>query len=425
MIGRILSRIEFHGYARMPLNIHFRPAPEPTSTGGDETEEGAAIQVRSPFLIDNDYYLSGFAYTRLTETDWTELFLTARVTDNVSVTVGLFASLYSDWAYTSVDRQFGIAQASVTWEGVGGVEPLVLKAGVFWDRLGYIEPYDTYVFGRTHQMGLQLGWNFPNEGLVRVGFGAHLEVLQQNQGFTPIFYAYGGSPLGSLPITVSLYLVGLWSSDVRPLTTMEEGHLVVFGGDIQIDFPWFDGPLYIAAAYYWAERALFLANVFELLHSTGGRGLTENYFGIQDSENGTGEIFAGAVNWPITIWRGLGVHFFGMLAHVQSEQRSDNPLINRDDRTYLKWGLEPSYQFTDWFRLSLRYDRVILDMNHPGMAFRALTPTATFTAWEGIDVLVGYSHYFYGDDIQLRPNQIPGVTAPDEDVFRIMARAEW
>ena len=32
---------------------------------------------REPYLVDNDYYLSGFAYTRLYEPDWSELFFSA------------------------------------------------------------------------------------------------------------------------------------------------------------------------------------------------------------------------------------------------------------------------------------------------------------------------------------------------------------
>ncbi|HEY5924273.1 MAG TPA: hypothetical protein VIV11_21495, partial [Kofleriaceae bacterium] len=51
-------RFELHGYARMPLAAQTTP--------------------RAPFLVDNDYYLSGFAYTRLYEPDWSELFFSAR-----------------------------------------------------------------------------------------------------------------------------------------------------------------------------------------------------------------------------------------------------------------------------------------------------------------------------------------------------------
>jgi len=424
---RMVRRIEFHGYSRMPINFMFQPVHDGEGAGGEGSEEeGASVRLRPPFLVSNDYYLSGFAYLRHQETDWSELFLTANLHDDVAITVGLFASLYSDWGYTSTENQFGLAQAFLTWRNIGGAEPLWMRVGVFWDKLGHIGPYDTYIFGRTHHWGLQMGWDFPNGGQIRIGGGAHMEITDQNQGFTPLIYGYGGTPIG--PVTLNAYVIGLWTNDVRPFTVIEEGHLVVFGGDIEIDFPWFEGPLYIALAGYWAEHALFLANAFELMHSTGGRGLTENFFGLQGSDNGSGSMIVGGINWPVTIWRGLYAHFFGMLAHVwidEAAMEEGEEPSEFHDRTYLKWGLEAGYQILSWLRVGLVYDRVILDMNHPGMAYRALTPRIAFTPYQDIEIELTYTHYWYGDDIHLRNNQVPGVTDPDEDAFHIMAEASW
>ena len=69
-------KFELHGYARMPL-----------------TTQGT----REPYLVDNDYYLSGFAYTRLYEPDWSELFFCAKK-GNYKAEFGIFASLYSDYS---------------------------------------------------------------------------------------------------------------------------------------------------------------------------------------------------------------------------------------------------------------------------------------------------------------------------------------
>src|ERR1051325_3301698 len=66
-------KFELHGYPRMPL---------------------AARLPREPYLVDNDYYLSGFSYTRLYEPDWSELFFSAKKGD-YKVELGMFASLYS------------------------------------------------------------------------------------------------------------------------------------------------------------------------------------------------------------------------------------------------------------------------------------------------------------------------------------------
>jgi hypothetical protein len=36
-----------------------------------------------------------------------------------------------------------------------------------------------------------------------------------------------------------------------------------------------------------------------------------------------------------------------------------------------------------------------------------------------------YSHYWYGDKIQLRPGQVPLETMPDSDVFKLQANVRW
>jgi hypothetical protein len=36
-----------------------------------------------------------------------------------------------------------------------------------------------------------------------------------------------------------------------------------------------------------------------------------------------------------------------------------------------------------------------------------------------------YSHYWYGDKVQLRPGQVPLETMPDENVFKLQAQVVW
>jgi hypothetical protein len=45
-----------------------------------------------------------------------------------------------------------------------------------------------------------------------------------------------------------------------------------------------------------------------------------------------------------------------------------------------------------------------------------------------LDVFLAYSRYWYGENVQLRPNQIAGdrsVTTPDGSVFKIQAQISW
>ena len=174
--------------------------------------------------------------------------------------------------------------------------------------------------------------------------------------------------------------------------------------------------------------------------------MTTNFFGT-DSENGTGEILVNGhyLRWrPDPVFQALGMksaakalrnselRFFGMWAWVLSRQQSDDPLENKHDRTYLKWGVEPLYQPTSgwWSSLyfSLRFDRVILDTNHESLSFRVISPKIGVSPTEGFQIFCLYSRYAYGENIDLRKNQIPkdsAVVKPDQDYFKIQAQVVW
>jgi hypothetical protein len=424
--------IDFHGYARMPLRW-----------------KGSPFSPRPPYLVDDNYYLSGFQYTRLNETDWAELFLGVRH-GNTRFVAGFFASQFSDWSENSLSGQWGIATAAVehTFDLPEGFA-LDLKAGMFWERMGHIEPYDTYLFGRTHQAGLVLGGRWARgdwRAHLKGGYGAHADLINANQGFTPLAYVDVGG--GWTWLDLSLYFLKAWTRDSdREFAIVEDGDLRVLGAEARAAVPYV-GPFTLWVAHYKAENVLFLANAFELLHSTGGRGLTENFFGA-NSENGTGEVRVIALDWE---WRartllealgygasdplrngldGLSVRWFGMTATVLSRQQSSDPLENRHDRTYLKWGVMPRYALPFPVRmlwLALRFDRVINDTDHESMSFRVVTPMVGVTPLKGLDVFLAWSHYSYGENVKLRPNQIPGdrsVTDPDTNTFKLQAQIAW
>jgi len=186
------------------------------------------------------------------------------------------------------------------------------------------------------------------------------------------------------------------------------------------------GPLYVAMARYDADNALFLAPAVELLHSSGGRGLTENFLGLTSSNNGTGSLWVGALDWPAMFTRRIGLRVFGMTTYVTSDQMSPMPSVNKNDRVYLKWGVEPIYVIrVGALVASVRFDRVILDMSDQENSFRAVSPRLRFPLATWGSLLVQYSHYFYGDKVQLRPGQVPLETKPDTDAFKVQAEAVW
>jgi hypothetical protein len=396
-------RFELHGYARMPL-----------STQGK----------REPYLVDNDYFLSGFAYTRLYEPDWSELFFSARH-GNYKAEFGIFASLYSDYASARLENQFGIAQASVTAEKFLDQEALSLQLGVFWDRFGYIQPYDTYVFGRTHQGGVKLAYKLPGNGKVQAGIGIHQAELQQNLGMTPIAHLAGSYPV-TPELELGAYALRTWTRDERQLSPIQDGTMWVTGADAHYKLPGARGTAQVAFAFYDMTKVLYLAPALEVMHSTGGRGLTENFLGTDASEDGTGRMYTLAADVPVKITDKIGMRGFGMASWVRSKQVDEmDPAINKDRRMYLKWGLEPSYRLLEQLQVSMRFDRVILDIYDSENSFRILSPKLAFPLDTWGEIFVMYSHYWYGDKVHLRAGQVPLETEPDRDVLKLQAQVVW
>ncbi|HEX4452799.1 MAG TPA: hypothetical protein VH143_18115 [Kofleriaceae bacterium] len=399
-------KFAFHGYARMPL-----------STTG----------TRQPYLVDNDYYLSGFAYTRLYESDWSELRFSATKGD-YTAEFAIFSTLYSDDAQADITDQLGITQASVTGHRFLGVPGLTTQVGVFWDRYGYIEPYDTYIFGRTHQGGAKLAYDLPGGGRVQAGIGMHQAELQQNEGTTPLVHIAVTEPIPTPagPIDVAAYYLREWTHDKPQLSPIQDAEMYVAGADASYRLPHNLGSAYLAFAYYHMENAIFLAPVLEVLHSTGGQGITENFLGTTASDNGTGHMIVGGADIKLRLTDLAGLRLFGIGTWVHSPQVDEaNPLDNYDRRLYFKWGAEPSYMITKRIRASLRYDRVIMDVYDSQNAFHVLSPKIAFPFDNWGEIFLQYSHYWYGDKVELRPGQVPLETEPDSNVFKIQAQVVW
>lgn len=420
---------QFHGYARMPLRFN----------GGFST-------TRPPYLVDDNYYLSGFGYTRVSESEYAELFFSFEK-DRTRIVAGLMASQFSDWSETTLQGQQGIATAFVehTFPVIPEVE-LGVRAGMFWDRYGYTPAYDTYLLGRFHVAGARLSVRLFDLWYTRFGFGAHADLINANQGFTPAAWFNTGVDLGWLD--AGLFVGSVWTKDSqREFSIIEDGSCFVIGGEARVAIPHV-GPFWVALGRYSVDAALFTAPAWEVLHSTGGRGLTQNFLG-PDSDNGTGEILATAftLTWQphraiaalgapeeSRYLRGLDLNLFGILARVASNQASDNPAENFNDRTWVKWGIEPYYQPPfegfSWLFAAVRFDRVILDLDHDSLSFRVITPRIGVMPVTDpkLEIFLAYSAYSYGENVRLRPNQIPGdlsITQPDDNMLKLQAQVAW
>ena len=426
---QVLDTVGFHGYARMPLNMYL---------GGESEEKGGGTGgPRLPNLVDDDYYLSGFGYTRLHEKDWTQIFLSAS-SHNVTVTVGMYASLYSTWSQYESSEQWGIAQASLAWERKFDnpvIKRLKIKGGIFWNDFGFIQAYDTYVLGRTHQGGIQIEAEFPWVE-VQFGFGAHMPLRSNNTDFTPLLY--GSVKLKPpLPFTAGFYFAHEWSDDKPPLSNKEDSKMTVLGFEVKVDVPYLKGPLQIIPwAYYSMENVEFLPKALEVLHAVDGKRMMDHYLG-KSSDKGDGSFpYVGAIDFPAQLWGGsesmpiftgpIILRLFGVIAYVRSPQADPEPSKNRDQRTYLKWGFEPEVSLWPWMKLAMRYDRVIMDLYDGDNSFRAISPRLSFKPFKWGDITLLYSRYIYGSKVQLRTGQVSGgIFIPDKDVFKIQASATW
>ena len=413
---------DWHGYVRAPIAF-----------------SGSPLDVNPPYLLDDDYYESGFAYTRVNESEWAELYFQAS-SGRTRVVMGLFASQLSDYSNPSLPEQAGIATGFIEHGmDVGSWLDLTVRLGVFWDRFGYIEPYDTYLLGRTHVGGISMQSVIADWVRLDAGYGIHADFLSSNQGMTPLAWVRLG--LIRPWLDTAGYVMRTWTTDSDRgfASQIEDGTLLVAGADARVAVPKF-GTIYAGMSWVKARSIDSMSPSIELLHSTGGIFLTRNYLG--EEEGGTGEILASgfdvqwdpakSADWLKKYLDGVSVRLFGMSAWVLSKTQSDDPSLNRHDRLYFKWGGLVRYDLpagsAGTIFASVRYDRVIMDMDHDDLSFRVLTPRLGITPLKGVDLFLSYSHYMYGDRIRLRNKQIKGdplATKPDNHVFKLQAQASW
>jgi hypothetical protein len=437
-------KFALHGYLRAPLRLTRVPRAE-----GSTRANEASYNIRTPYLIDDDYFRSGFSYTPVNESDWAEMYLSVG-NDKVTATTQLQGTLYSDSARPIIDRQPGVSQGWLTYRTKLAFVPffdearLRVKGGAFWERFGHLPKYDTYIVGRIHQMGENVRFELEKDQFtfwLQHGLGTHLEDIAANQGLALLHY---GSVGASYARTVELgaYLFDSSSKDKKPLKEITDSSLMITGLDLRADTH-LAGRLYAATSYIKADNATYQAPAIEVMHSFGGRQITENYLGTQSSENGTGSLWNVGFQYDLSLaeivkgWTGKasplpfhGDHnasVFGLYTFVQSKQQSLDPLLNRDDRKLLKWGVDGGYRITEWMSASLRYDRVVLDVDDSANSFRIVSPRlAFFTSLLTREMIyVQYSRYLYNERIRLRPGQQQLETMPDDHVFKLQAQMSF
>ena len=245
---------------------------------------------------------------------------------------------------------------------------------MFWDRYGYIEPYDTYVFGRTHQGGAKVVYKLPGGGKIQGGLGIHQAKLQQNQGMTPIAHVAASHPVG--PVELGAYGAAHLDARQAPALADPGRHDVRRRPRRALQATDDRGSAYLGFGYYHMDKVLYLAPALEVMHSTGGRGLTENFLGLDDSMDGTGHMYTVATDETIRINDRVGVRAFGMAdVGALAAGRRDGPAREPRPPPLPQVGRRAELPARcPSCASSARFDRVILDVYDSQNSFRVISP---------------------------------------------------
>jgi hypothetical protein len=433
--------IDVNGYFRAPaaLGISSRPGPD-DMMGTPKTQ----ISYGPNRTIDSNYY--SFAYTRLQEQDWAEVFVHAKK-KHVDAGVGWMGYWFQSVGFRNYDAAWAPGLAYLTLDTdfkVASYNPNVaLTAGAWWPGFGYFEKYDTYTLGRFRQLGeqLRLTWPLnPDFTLTGVeGFGTNRDG-SFNPGSPPFYGAIVGLDLifwANARLTykdnvdVGLHYNVEWTADPNltqqntpdPKSFMEAqlAHLTTFGGEVTVRAPHF-GRLWISPSMIWVRNGWALASAgTEVMHSLGGAGIATNYFAWTGSpgdstgsgsmvnvgflyENSLSNLLFGS---PLgTVRNELTFSVFALLAEASLDLPAGSMvsqyLVNNGIKQ-AKYGLDLSFQALSWLGFMARWDEVNYNLDKPAYVFASFTQRMTVSSHflSGERIYLQYSRYKYGDKMLL------------------------
>jgi hypothetical protein len=450
----------FSGYFRAPIMMSLSRRPSP----GENDQRQLQVVHAPNRLMDAGY--SSFAYTRLQEGDWGELYVTAK-RPHVEATIAFMGYWYAWAGYENGNASWVPAQAWVDLDSdvkLGALTPHVdLKGGVFWQRWGMFDKYDTYLFGRFHQAGGALEVHLPiggAEARVVEGFGTNRNgVANVATGLTLLHYTHVGIKYRKL-IDIGAYHNISWTRDptlfippgMEPAAPLpapgpdgepgggsnadaREAHMNVYGADINLRLPHV-GHAWLAASRISLKNGWALPGIVEVMHSPGGSGLANNYMGygeVGSTGSGTMSNLAGLYENSLRELGGqsqnalpnLALSAFGMFTHARRELLPEATVPER--LMQLKWGSDLTLKMLPWLSVMMRYDSVDLDAEADGRAFRVVTPRLIFTShvMSTESIWLQYSRYFYDDDVLLEASASQPYPNPDRNVIKLQANMSF
>jgi hypothetical protein len=436
------------GYFRAPLMFGISRRQEP---GGTPDQRSTQVVYAPNRLVDANY--SSFGYTRLQESDWAEVYVTAKK-DHVSATVAFMGYWYAWAGYEHGNAVWMPAQGWVTLDSdfrLGSLKPHVeLKGGVFWQRWGMFEKYDTYLYGRFHQVGgaLDLSANVTPDWKVSLtgGLGGNRNGSPDDgTGLTLMQYARAGLTFRK-SADVGAYYSGTWTRDPTlftgddpvgggPYVEAKAANMTVAGADVKLEQAPF-GKLWAAFSYIDVDNGWALPQIVEVMHSPGAAGIAENYLGYgQPGSSGSGHMYNVAAEYDQSLNSlqgasedkvpNLAWSLFGLMADSHRDLAPEATIPER--LTQLKWGTDLTLTTLPWLAFVLRYDQVHLDLDDAGNTFHVLTPRVVFFSHvlSSESIWIQYSRYFYGSEIALPITDTQPYPTPDRNVVKLQANMSF
>lgn len=446
--GAAPGGFEIHGYLRAPLRVGYGPKNDRTS--GNELHAPARVP---------DSSFTDWRYLNLMPGPWSELFFTYG-TPRASATISIAGYNQTIAGYRNLESQLGINQAFVTLQfpgAFGRYGDLSLTAGSFSNRYGTAGKHDagmyqTYLFGRTKVVGETLTaklWLAPQVSLVlEHGIGGKLDAIPFDalnprpdylpypgpvpQGSSFVHHAHVGLDFGKTLRLAGHYLHA-WTPDDHnaPGTTSTPGRLTIVGGEAHVSAG-AGGDAYAGFSHIAAHKIRPLSDVVEVLHSSGGYELKNNYFGRYDTRtkitppDDSGRIESVLGQYSLSLgklaryparFNGNGADLTLTLFGMYNVVRSDT-----FDHEMLKYGADALYSLLEVLAVGARFDAVNPDMADRKQSFSVLSPRVVLrTRFIGRErVILQYSRYFLGKSAY---PAFPNNAAPEADKNAVMLSA--
>jgi len=472
-------RPDFSGYFRAPLGIaianHLDPGNAPNKPSGTQ------LSFAPDHAVDGNF--NSFAFTRVQETDWAEVYIHARK-KHVDGAVGWGGYWFQSAGYQRPFAQWMPGFAWIRLDGdfqVAGVTPnAAVQVGAFWPTFGYFPAYDTYTMGRIRQIGERIDLKVPftsnftvtltqgvggnRNGFASVGTVPVVGISNKDTTTALDLLAYANLAIDYRDnVHIGLHWNRSWTTDPgndaglptaggATFQDVRDAYLQVTAGEVKLNYPraglvWLS-PTYVQIKNGWALDPL---GGVEVLHSQSGL-FGANFMGYEGTvtnSTGSGSTFAVGGMYQNTLGsvmgRGFGTELpdlrldvFGLLARSRRDLPSGSNL--QKELNQFKWGASLTGQTLTWLALMLRFDRVnnaspkIVDLQIPGNDFSMLTARLIVMSHfsSGEMVYIQYTRYFLGDAYRTTPGAAdyqfpsnPHVGYPAENVVAVSATMAW